>query len=83
MAGLMYFPSVTTLFLAQPPMYLTTWSGAPMHLAAEAAPLRRLAMSIWSMGAGCGLLKSRQIIDYMYGNVSPTSHLRTRQPTPT
>ena len=42
MVGSMYFPSVTELFLAQPPMYLTTWSGVPMQLAAEAAPLRRL-----------------------------------------
>jgi hypothetical protein len=42
MVGSMYFPSVTKLSLAQPPMYLTTWSGAPIQLAAEAAPLRRL-----------------------------------------
>jgi hypothetical protein len=38
----MYLPSVTELFLAQPPMYLMTGRGAPMQLAAEAAPFRRL-----------------------------------------
>jgi hypothetical protein len=42
MMGSMYFPSVTEMFLAHPPMYLTTWSGAPMQLVAEAAPSRRL-----------------------------------------
>jgi hypothetical protein len=38
----MYFPSVTEMFFAQPPMYLMTGRGAPMHLAADAAPFRRL-----------------------------------------
>jgi hypothetical protein len=38
----MYLPSVKYLFLAQPPMYLLTGRGAPMQLAAEAAPFRRL-----------------------------------------
>jgi hypothetical protein len=38
----MYLPSVTELFLAQPSMYLITGRGAPMQLAAEAAPFRRL-----------------------------------------
>jgi hypothetical protein len=38
----MYFPSVTELLLAQPPMYLITGRGAPMQLAAEAAPFQRL-----------------------------------------
>jgi hypothetical protein len=38
----MYFPSVPELFLAQPPIYLITGRGAPMQLAAEAAPFRRL-----------------------------------------
>jgi hypothetical protein len=38
----MYFPYVTELFFAQPRMYLTTSSGAPMQLGAEAALLRRL-----------------------------------------
>jgi hypothetical protein len=38
----MYFPSVTELFLAQPPIYLITGRGAPIQLAAEATPFRRL-----------------------------------------
>jgi hypothetical protein len=38
----MYFPSVTELLLAQPPIYLITGRGAPMQLTAEAAPFRRL-----------------------------------------
>jgi hypothetical protein len=42
MAGSMYLPSVTELFLAQPSMYLMAGKGAPMQLAAEVAPLRRL-----------------------------------------
>jgi hypothetical protein len=42
MVGSMYFFSVTELFLAQPPMYLMTGRGAPMQLAAEAVPFRRL-----------------------------------------
>jgi hypothetical protein len=42
MVGSMYFPSVTELFLAQPPIYLITGRGAPMQLAAKAAPFRRL-----------------------------------------
>jgi hypothetical protein len=42
MVGSMYFPSVTELFLAQPPMYLITGRGAPMQLAAEAFPFRRM-----------------------------------------
>jgi CBS domain containing-hemolysin-like protein len=43
MIGSMYLPSVTELFLAhQPPIYLITGRGAPMQLAAEAAPFRRL-----------------------------------------
>jgi hypothetical protein len=42
MVGLMHLPSVTELFLAHPPTYLTTWSGVPMQLATEAAPFRRL-----------------------------------------
>jgi hypothetical protein len=35
MVGSMYFPSVTELFMAQPPIYLITGRGAPMQLAAE------------------------------------------------
>jgi hypothetical protein len=42
MVGSMYFPSVTEPFLAQPPIYLITGRGAPMQLAAESAPFRRL-----------------------------------------
>jgi hypothetical protein len=42
MVGSMYLPLVTELFLAHSPMYLTTWSGVPMQLEAEAAPFRRL-----------------------------------------
>jgi hypothetical protein len=42
MVGSMYFPSVTELLLALPPMYLITGRGAPMQLAAEATPFRRL-----------------------------------------
>jgi hypothetical protein len=42
MVGSMYFSSVTELFLAQPPMHLITGRGAPMQLAADAAPFRRL-----------------------------------------
>jgi hypothetical protein len=38
----MYLPSVTEMFLAQPPIYLITGRGAPMQMAAEAAPFRRL-----------------------------------------
>ena len=40
--GSMYLPSVTELFLAQPPINLITGRGAPMQLAADAAPFRRL-----------------------------------------
>jgi hypothetical protein len=39
MVALTYFPLVTELFLAQPPMYLATVRGAPMELAAEAYPM--------------------------------------------
>ena len=42
MVGSIYFPSVTELFLAQPPINLITGRGAPMQLAADAAPFRRL-----------------------------------------
>jgi hypothetical protein len=42
MVGSMYFPSITEILLAYPPMYLTTWSRAPMRLAAETALLRWL-----------------------------------------
>jgi hypothetical protein len=35
-------PSVTEMFLAQPPIYLMTGRGAPMQLATEAALFRRL-----------------------------------------
>jgi hypothetical protein len=43
MVGSMYFPSIKELFLAHPPPKdLTTWSGAPMQLATETIPLRRL-----------------------------------------
>ena len=42
MVGSIYLPSVTALFLAQPPINLITGRGAPMQLAADAAPLRRL-----------------------------------------
>jgi hypothetical protein len=38
----MYFPSVKELFLAQSPIYLITGRGAPMQMAAEATPFRRL-----------------------------------------
>ena len=42
MVGSIYLPSVTELFLAQPPINLITGRGAPMQLAADAAPFRRL-----------------------------------------
>jgi hypothetical protein len=42
MVGSMYVPLVTELFLAQTPLYLMAGRGAPMQLAAEAAPFRRL-----------------------------------------
>jgi hypothetical protein len=35
----------------------------------------------WEMLSG--LLKSRHVIEYMYGNMSTSSHLMTRQPNPT
>jgi hypothetical protein len=38
----MYLPSVMELLLTQPSMYLMTGRGAPMQLAAEAAPFRRM-----------------------------------------
>jgi hypothetical protein len=38
----MNFSLVTALFLAKPPIYLTTWICAPMQLAAETAHVRRL-----------------------------------------
>jgi hypothetical protein len=37
MVGSMYLPSVTEMFLAQPPIYLITGRGAPMQLAAESS----------------------------------------------
>jgi hypothetical protein len=49
----MYFPSITKRFLAPPPMYLTTWSGAPMHLAAEA--LRCPFETFWWGGSDGGV----------------------------
>ena len=42
MVGSIYLPSVTELFLAQPPINLITGRGAPMQLAAEASSFRRL-----------------------------------------
>jgi hypothetical protein len=45
----MYFPSFVALRLAQRPMYLTTWSGAPMQLA---IPLRRLCDVYLKHGSG-------------------------------
>jgi hypothetical protein len=38
----MYLPSVTELFLAQPPIYLITGRGAPIQLAADVAPFWRV-----------------------------------------
>jgi hypothetical protein len=42
MVGSVYLPSVTGVFLAQPPIYLMTGREAPMQLAAEATHFRRL-----------------------------------------
>jgi hypothetical protein len=53
MVGSMFFPSVTSLFRAQPPMYLMTGRGAPMHEAAEANPLRRMCDVHARLGGGC------------------------------
>jgi hypothetical protein len=55
----MYFPSVTELFLAQPPMYLITGRGAPMQLAAEAAPFLRLC-DVHLKPAGADVLTVRR-----------------------
>jgi hypothetical protein len=55
----MYFPSVTELFLAQPPMYLITGRGAPMQLAAEATPFRRLC-DVHLKPAGADVLTVRR-----------------------
>jgi hypothetical protein len=55
----MYFPSVTELFLAQPPIYLITGRGAPMQLAAEATPFRRLC-DVHLKPAGADVLTVRR-----------------------
>jgi hypothetical protein len=55
----MYFPSVTELFLAHPPMYLITGRGAPMQMAAEAAPFRRLC-DVHLKSAGVDVLTVRR-----------------------
>jgi hypothetical protein len=55
----MYFPSVTELFLAKPPMYLITGRGAPMQLAAEAAPFRRMC-DVHLKPAGADVLTVRR-----------------------
>jgi hypothetical protein len=55
----MYFPSVTELFLAQPPIYLITGRGAPMQLATEAAPFRRLC-DVHLKPAGADVLPVRR-----------------------
>jgi hypothetical protein len=55
----MYFPSVMELFLAQPPIYLITGRGAPMHLDAEASPFRRLC-DVHLKPAGADVLTVRR-----------------------
>jgi hypothetical protein len=59
MVGSLYFPSVTELFLAQPPINLITGRGAPMQLAAEAAPFRRLC-DVHLKPAGAAVLTVRR-----------------------
>jgi hypothetical protein len=59
MVGSMYFPSVTELLLAQPPIYLITGRGAPMHMAAEATPFRRLC-DVHLKPAGADVLTVRR-----------------------
>jgi hypothetical protein len=52
---------VTELFLAQPPMYLITGRGAPMQLAADAAPFRRLCdVHLKPEGAGVWTVRSER-----------------------
>jgi hypothetical protein len=55
----MYLPSVTELFLAHPPIYLITGRGAPMQLAVEASPFRRLC-DVHSKPAGADVLTVRR-----------------------
>jgi hypothetical protein len=62
MVGSMYFPSVTELFLAQPPIYLITGRGAPMQLAAEATPFRRLC-DVHLKPAGADVLTVRRAME--------------------
>jgi hypothetical protein len=59
MVGSIYFPSVTELFLAKPPIYLITGRGAPMQLAADAAPFRRLC-DVHLKPAGADALTARR-----------------------
>jgi hypothetical protein len=53
MVGSMYLPSVTEMFLAQLPMYLTTGRGAPMQVAPEGTPLRMLRDDHLKPAGGC------------------------------
>jgi hypothetical protein len=59
MVGSIYLPSVSELFLAQPPIYLITGSGAPMQLTADAAPFRRLC-DVHLKPAGSDALTTRR-----------------------
>jgi hypothetical protein len=59
MVGSMYLPSVTELFVAHPPINLITGRGAPMQLAAEAAPFRRVC-DVHLKPAGAAVLTVRR-----------------------
>jgi hypothetical protein len=74
MVGSMYFPSVTELLLAQPPMYLMTGRGAPMQMAAEAAPFRRLC-DVHLNPAGAEVLTVRSERESQAETVDAAPHL--------
>jgi hypothetical protein len=62
MVGTMYLPSATELVLAQPPMYLMSGRGAPMQLAADAAPIRRLCdVHLKPVGADVLIVRSARV----------------------
>jgi hypothetical protein len=54
-----YFPSITELFLAHPPMYLTTWKGGPDAASSGGGTLTKVVRcpfeTFWRSGADGGV----------------------------
>jgi hypothetical protein len=71
--GSVYLLSVTEPFSAQPPMYLMAGRGAPMQLAAEAAPFRRLC-DVHLKPVGAVVMIARRAVAIPDENVAAAVH---------